>query len=266
VNWSRSLPARFKALFGYEIYKFLPLLVFRQNNLAQQNASPGSFQCVLDTEDEGIGYVNDFRGALSHGYNEYLSSLTEWSNSLGMQFSAQPGYNLPVDMKASIPFVDAPECESLGFGNSIDMYRQFTGAAYLSGKEVISNELGAEVFEAFRYELWRLLWSANRGFAAGINQYVIHGQTFSGPYYETTWPGYVPFEYLFSELYSDKQPSWEMGMQDILDYMGRTQRTLQMGTAQTDIAIYDKNTEFSPDLIYEDEYLQNNGTLRTVGH
>lgn len=157
VNWSPSIPARFKSLFNYEIHTFLPLLVFRQNNLGMQNASPGSFQCVLDTEDEGIGYLNDFRGALAHGYNEYLSSLTEWSNSLGLQFSAQPAYNLPIDMKATIPFVDAPECESLGFGNSIDMYGQFTGPAYLSGKAVVSNELGAEVFEAFRYQLPQLL-------------------------------------------------------------------------------------------------------------
>lgn len=55
-----------------------------------------------------------------------------------------------------------------------------------------------------------------------------------------------------------------MGMQEILDYMGRTQRTLQMGTPRTDIAIYDKKTETSPDVIYDEDELQSNGTFREM--
>lgn len=74
---------------------------------------------------------------------EYLKGLTDFANSIGIQSSAQVVYNLPMDMLANIPDVDAPECESLGFNHNIDDYRQFTGPANLAGKRVISSECGA---------------------------------------------------------------------------------------------------------------------------
>lgn len=52
--------------------------MFGNNNIDLQSASPGSIQCVLDTPEQGIGYVNDFRGALVEGYPEYIKDLTKW--------------------------------------------------------------------------------------------------------------------------------------------------------------------------------------------
>jgi hypothetical protein len=54
--------------------------------------------------------MNDFRGALVEGYRSYLKELTQWVNSkLNLQMSAQVSYNLPMDMEANIPYVNAPE-------------------------------------------------------------------------------------------------------------------------------------------------------------
>jgi hypothetical protein len=39
-------------------------------------------------------------------------------------------------------FIDAPECEVLGFNSLIDGYRQYVGLADLAGKRIISSELG----------------------------------------------------------------------------------------------------------------------------
>lgn len=198
---------------------------------------------------------------MADGYREYLQTLTNWTRDvLQLQFSAQPGYNLPVDMLATVPDVNAPECESLGFADNIDSYRQFSGPANLAGKRVISNELGAVQNAAYRYPVPELLFSANRGFAGGVNQYVIHGQSYTGNYHATTWPGYTAFGYLFSELYSAKQPSWEHGLADVLDYLGRTQLVQQSGVPRVDVAVYGKQSVSSPlTVVYEAADLQKNG-------
>lgn len=236
-------------MFNYDIKPFLPLLTFQQNS-AIQTTEPGLFQCILDTEDLGVKYINDFRATLVAGYQDYLQTLKTWVHGLGLQLSVQPAYGSPMDMQAIIPDVDAPECESLTFLDLIDAYRQFVGPANLARRQVISNELGAVRSSGFRYRLPELLFSANRGFAAGLNQYVIHGQAFSGDYYHTTWPGHVAFNYLFSEPWSPREPVWAHGFQDFLNYLGRVQYLQQSGVPKVDVAIYNKESSTTIRTVY----------------
>ena len=262
ISWSRSIPTRFQDAFGYSIRPYLPLLAFQQNNLGVQPTEPGPFHCILDTEDHGIGYVNDFRATLVAGYQEYLRTLKRWVNDeLGIQLSVQPAYGLPMDMEATIPEVDAPECESLTFLDLIDSYRQFSGPAELTGKRVISNELGAVRGSGFRYRIPELLFSANRGFAGGVNQYVIHGQIYTGEYYQTTWPGHTPFNYLFSEPWSGRQPVWDYGLKEALDYISRVQYLQQQGVSKVDVAIYNKESATTIRTVYADTDLVDAGEL-----
>jgi hypothetical protein len=262
VSWSRTFPDKFESKFGYSLKKYLPLFTFRQNDAVSQPALPGPFECLLDTEDSGLGYVHDFSQLLLDGYGEYLEGLKDWAhNTLGVQLSAQP-YGLPFDTQAAIPSLDAPECESWGFLDSIDNYRQFSGPANLADKRVISNELGAIRGDAFRYHLSQLLFSVNRGFAGGVNRFVIHGQAYSGAYFGSTWPGSVPFNYLFSEPWSPKVPVWDHGLKEILDYIGRVQYTQQAGVPKVDVAIYNKQAAytFGTGEIYQSTDLIENGS------
>lgn len=166
---------------------YLPLLAFQKKGYTVQPASPGPFQCLLDSETQGNEHIHAFRATLTAGYQEYIRTLKNWLNSeLKLELSVQPGYGQPINVQATVPEVDAPECESLGFEDSIDSYRQFVGPAHLAGRNIISNELGAARPSAFRYTLPKLLFSANRGFAGGINQYILHLQSYSGSYYQTT--------------------------------------------------------------------------------
>ncbi|KAE8323134.1 hypothetical protein BDV39DRAFT_196119 [Aspergillus sergii] len=190
--------------------------------------------------DAGAGYINDYRSVLEDGYREYLQTITDWArNELHLEFSAQVSYNLPMDMEVNIPVVDAPECESLQFGDSVDAYRQFSGPALLAGKSVISNEMGATM-GAYGYPFRSLLFSVGRAIVGGVNQLVLHGQSYTGDYYETTWPGYTAFSYSTSELYSNKQPSWDHGLSDVLNFFARVQYTQRQGTPRVDVAIYNK--------------------------
>lgn len=208
----------------------MPLFLFRSNNIGLQIPANDALDYILDTPNQGQGYVNDYHNSLVDGYRESLQTLAEWAHSrLNLQLSAQVSYNLPMDMAANIPFVDTPECKSLAFMDSIDAYRQYTGPASLAGKWTISNEMGAILSQVYCTSLSTLLSSVSRATAGGVNQYILHGQAYTGDYYGTTWPGYTAFNYLFSEQYSEKQPYWDRGFADVLEYITRLRFIHQQG-------------------------------------
>lgn len=191
---------------------------------------------------------------------EYLEALTQWSNELGIQFSSQVVYNLPMDMLANIPYVNAPECETLGFSQDIDSYRQFAGPANLAGKRVISNEAGAEMYEAYSQTISEILWSLKRAFAGSVNQFVLHGYPYSGNYPNTTWPGFTTFAYVFSNMHGPRQPAFRF-YSDWLDWLSRTQYVTQTGIPKVDIAFWSKSTSYdSVPTVYYPSDLQEAGT------
>ncbi|KAI9035663.1 uncharacterized protein KD926_003141 [Aspergillus affinis] len=242
MSWTRALPEIFLKKHGYSLKTYLPLIMYKNNNINIQSGAPGTIQCVLDTPDQGIGYINDFRSALQEGYRAYLQHLTDWANEMSLQFSSQVSYNLPLDALASIPVVNAPECESLQFKDNVDGYRQFAGPAVLTGKRVISNEMGGVESKGYQHSITDLLWQISRAVSGGVNQVVLHGQTYTGDYLATTWPGNTPFWYLFADLFSEKLPFWDHGLSEALNYMGRVQYIQQKGQPKIDVVVYNKDS------------------------
>ncbi|KAI1409815.1 hypothetical protein F5Y13DRAFT_202982 [Hypoxylon sp. FL1857] len=238
--WTPALPRLFENEHNYLITKYLPLLAGNEGYISTPG---GPVQFITDSSDTDAGVIADFRSTLSAGLSDYLLDLTNWTQQfLGLQFSQQVGYNLPVDMLQLIPDVDAPETETLGFSNRIDGYRQFCGPANLAGKSVISIELGADIIRTYIQTWGDILSEANRAFVAGVNQMSIHGATYSHEYANTTWPGYTSFQYLFSGQHSRHQPAWDVGYKQANDYLARVQFVLQSGAPKVDIVFWDKQT------------------------
>ncbi|KAF3389216.1 hypothetical protein F1880_004296 [Penicillium rolfsii] len=265
TSWTPGLLENFEKKLGYSLKPYLPVVNFGtlwpDNNINIQKLQPGPVQSILNTPDLGAGYINDFRSVLEDGYREYLQTLTDWAhNELHIEFSAQVSYNLPMDMEVNIPVVDVPECESLQFGDNIDGYRQFSGPALLAGRKVISNEMGATM-GAYAYPFSHLLSSAGRAVVGGVNQLVLHGQSYTGDYPGTTWPGYTAFSYTTTELYSNKQPSWDHGLSDVLNFLAKVQYTQRQGIPKVDVAIYNKVSATDPAFpsIYQSDDLINGG-------
>lgn len=159
-----------------------------------------------------------------------------------MDFSAQMGYNMPMDMLQTMTDIDVPEAETLSFSNQIDSYLQVAGSADLAGKLVISVELGADWHQAY-YQSWELLlFDAKHAFAGGINQVVIHGATYSHNFTDTTWPGYTTHKYDYPGQHSRHQPAWDVGYPEALGYLGRVQWFLQTGIPKVDLIFWDKQS------------------------
>ncbi|KAJ5511212.1 Glycoside hydrolase family 2 N-terminal [Penicillium expansum] len=231
ISWTPKLPDAFYHKFGYNLGKFLPLVMFGQNNIMAQPGNPGLVKAIFKNSETTNKYINDYRSALADGYGSYLTTLREWLNQdLGLQYSTQ----MP------------PECESLQWKSNIDGYRQFAGAAYLAGKKVVSNEMGAVQSRAYSLTIPELLQSVNKAFAGGVNRVVLHGQPYSGDYYGTTWPGSTPFQYVFADMYSPKQPSWMHGFNEAMSYISRAQFILRQGIPKFDVAFVNKDSATDP--------------------
>lgn len=156
--------------------------------------------------------------------------------------------------------IDAPEAESLAFGESVDVYRQFSGPAHLFNKSVISMELGAVQKGAYLQTIPDLLQKMKRSFAGGFTMNVLHAFPPFTTYLNTTWPGYTPFFYYFTEMWSQVQPAWNH-MRDALDYFGWNQWALQPGTPKVDLAFYLYASPWMPTVKYNSTNLNILGKL-----
>ncbi|KAI1323039.1 hypothetical protein F5Y16DRAFT_415290 [Xylariaceae sp. FL0255] len=172
---------------------------------------------VTDEADNGASYVADFRQTVS----TYMQLLTE----------------LNQDYLTTL-------CETLGFGNNIDSYRQFAGPANLAGKRVISSEAGATFLEAYQQLIPDMMWGHKRSLVGSVNQFVMHGLPFSGSYGNTTYPGWTAFDYDWSEQQGRRQPSWGF-YSDWLGWLSRSTFIAQTGRPLVDIAFYLKSTDYS---------------------
>ncbi|ROW04985.1 hypothetical protein VPNG_06978 [Cytospora leucostoma] len=231
LYWTPDFLSRFQKARGYSLIKYLPLLYDPSDTWNTYAFSyPELYQYGKYTPDNQSVHILDYRAVLGSGYQDYIDHFEQWSHSIGVGYSNQPAYNLPLDLLRAIPSVDVPECESLGFEDSLTSYRQFSGPAHLSGHNVISSEMGAVPGPAYNLTIPQLLFHAKRGLAGGVTQHVLHGSPYSGNYPNTTWPGYTPFYYEFSEQWTPHLPAFGSGhLKDTIDWIGRNQWVLQHG-------------------------------------
>ncbi|KAJ4296362.1 hypothetical protein N0V90_006407 [Kalmusia sp. IMI 367209] len=258
IYWTPDLLASFEKQHDYDFRPYIPLLTGFNGDL-MNNDPPIS----IDTDDpKYTSVVDDYRSTLTSLYKEYLATLSDWAQDyLGLDFSAQVGYNLPVDMLSSIPFVKVAETETLSFRNNIDAFRQYSGAASLAAQEIVSIELGADYGQPYSQLLTTLIEEASRAFAVGINQVVIHGATYSGPYPQTTYPGFTTFGYTFGGQHSHHQPAWNLGYKAMLKWLSRAQYVLQSGVPKVDLVFWNKQTAQDPfpDTLYDNTDLRDKG-------
>lgn len=119
VFWTKYMKKNFSEDHGYSITKYLPTLFHRDGSGADSN--PSSWW-ITDEPDNGLSHIADYRATVSEcastlieraarvlmgtfftqlakQYQQYLSTLSAWARDyLGLKFSAQVSYNLPMDM------------------------------------------------------------------------------------------------------------------------------------------------------------------------
>ncbi|KAL2851122.1 hypothetical protein BJY01DRAFT_245062 [Aspergillus pseudoustus] len=256
--WSEDFLERFTRLHGYCPIKYLPLMFHEVHSYRRQYPPYSHTFVPADGPDSTErSYMQDYRTALSDGYNEYSATFEAWAQTLGLTHSAQTAYHLPLDMPGSVSYVGVPEIESLAFPK-IDHSLQYTGAAHLNdGTTIISSELGS-VFPAYSMSAGELVHKIKLGFAGGVNSIAIQAMAYSGEYVGTTWPGLTAVGFFTGDGWNPRYPDWKYLNESLL-YTARNQVVLRAGRVQRDIAFY----LYKPVWLATEEYPGDD--LRSVG-
>lgn len=249
VPWTKGTLDLFKQEYGYDLTKYLPVLVERLNTSATTTPLYG----FKDQSDELI--VNDYIDLFNHLYQKnHLQVITEWAKEYNMNYRAQvyAGMDTGIyDSNYSAAIVGTAEGESLAFSvnddgmdsSEYDCFRNLSGGVHMAGKQILSDELGAVRNYNYRLSFTKLVETINRNVSGGVNQFVLHGTPSQSDNEYVTWPGYHGWigKY-WSEDWEDRQPVWE-NMEILTDYMARIQQVMQSGTAKMDLAVfYDEKT------------------------
>ena len=95
LYWTPGLLDRFERARGYNLLKYIPLLFQPSNNW--NGIVPSYSEVFVSANSTSVNL--DYRRTLNEGYQDYLTHLNEWAGRIGTQgFSAQPAYNLPLNM------------------------------------------------------------------------------------------------------------------------------------------------------------------------
>lgn len=255
LPWSSQLLNYFESNKGYDITKYLPLLLswLSTDDLMEKYTASDN-----DTINEEV--FNDFCRNLSDMYIEnHVKVVEEWCKSKNVKYRAQAqgtsdnGWVNPLEAQT---YTDVVEGETLGMNSSLDAWRSLAGAANMSGTEIVSVELGAEFGSLYQVSWQRLNEVLNRAAMGGANQFILHGYaTDSQKTSLNKWPGWMPFdEPRFSEAWGPRMAQWD-NMSEFTNYISRLMAVLQYGTAAVDFAVYRDDLGIRTDEGYTDGVL-----------
>jgi hypothetical protein len=240
--WTSNLLEEFKVRRGYGLPAFMPVLVNRfYTNLFSTPAEGDVRFGFADASDRLI--TNDFNELLDTLYQEYhLKPVRKWVNEKGMEYRAQAyngqetGHHDTIQNAGMIDIIEGESLAMMEIHDGYDSFRYLAGGAHISGKQIISDELGAVMGGAYNITVPDVVDLVNKNAAGGANQFILHGY----PSEQTSgqaWPGYHAFGSIFTDPWEDRQPVWQ-DISLMTDYVSRTEMVLQSGTAKVDVAVY----------------------------
>lgn len=261
VQWTPELLARFRDDHGYSLRPYLPVLFSNTTG-----GAPG----VPSTSTPVFTFGDDVTDRVTHDYEQTLSNLyldnrvrplKRWAHSLGLKYRVQP-YGEPVDSALVAATTDIPEGESLGFSD-LDSFRLLAGGRDLGGRRILSDEAGAFFGQAYNTTWDQMLATINSNYSAGVNQAVLHGFAYQDAP-GASWPGFAPFTPFiggpgFAEPWGPREPTWRH-VDQVSGYLARTQKVLQTGRNDVDVAIFHQAGNASSGApFFEDSGLRDSG-------
>lgn len=250
--WGYTLLDEFKERRGYDLTPYLPYIIMQPSR-----AEFTKYHTAMLNSDGVLEHKirSDLYDTMTEMYIEnVLTPLKTWLNDeMNMKLRAEVSFNLPYELTTPVRAVDYVETESLEFGEQIETFRKFAGAANVYGRR-LSSETGALSGENYAHGMERYMRMINTQFAGGVQHTVWHGySSLSGPKPEDDgtwtrnyWPGSEVMATSFSDRLGPRQPSFQH-YGDLMTKIARDQAVLQQGKAQVDLAIMQTDYYFPHD-------------------
>ncbi len=264
--WTPGLPAAFKKVNGYDIYKMIPAL----------------FDKNFFTADANRKFERDFTKTLSDLIiNNHYRKAREISNKYGLKITSEAGgpgkplHNVPVEALKALGSLDIPRGE---FWNkhihydedSIDimwLVKEIAAASHIYQRKIVEEESFTS-FQHWQEGPFDLKPLADRSFCEGMNRVVVHGFTHNPR--GTGFPGIV---YHAGTHYNDKRIWWPK-IRPFNDYLARLSFVFQEADFKADVLyyygdevpkfVYPKNTKFKVGEGYDYEVINTEILLKDL--
>jgi hypothetical protein len=251
LMWTDDFAEQFKARRGYDLLKYLPVLVVQgQHQYPVPNATPpADFDLPGDL---GARVRHDYLRTLTDLYvDNHLKVFQRWARTHGMRFRTQAAFGAALDPTRSAralahsgagaddESLNAGDPAPLGDSNwrfAFDHFRSVAGGVHQGGGTEIGTELGAMFFrdQQASLELYKALM--DKEWAAGITRPIIHGFAYQPP--GSAWPGRDQFTGIVAQSWNQANfPQWSM-FRALNDYWARGNHVLKRGRPRTDVAVY----------------------------
>lgn len=250
ANWSENMIEEFKARRGYDIYPYLPFILFKIGGMG--NTYNYEYTANYGTEFQEM--INRMRYDFEYTKNElfrenFIMNFSKWCKANKIKSRAQAygrGY-FPVEGSFEI---DIPECETwlkygigkdiseadftkypwhLGQGNTM-INKIVSSAAHLKDKKLISSEELTNTDMVFNgtFEIFKI--AGDQSTISGVTHPVFHGFNYSPK--DAAFPGWITYGGYLNE----KNNFWPY-FKHYTDYRARLSALLQKATMFADIAL-----------------------------
>jgi hypothetical protein len=249
ANWTGDMRSEFIRRRGYDIFPFLPFVLFRSG--AMGNVTDYRYGVSLGPEfGEMISRMRyDFETTKAELLEErFLKTFASWCRELGVR-SRMQAYGRGFFPLESSMAVDIPEGESWTMnwlkhrigeempesdyrrGRAYTMVNKYvSSAAHLSGKRLISCEEMTDTYTVFNTSLENLKIGSDQSIISGVTHSIFHGFNYSPP--EAPWPGWLRYGGYFNE-----NNNWWPHFHLLNEYKARLSAILQNCDMYADIAI-----------------------------
>jgi len=248
-NWSDGIMDEFQKRRGYDIYPYLPLVLFKTG--AMGNVTDFKYGVTMSAGFENMirRMRYDFEITKAELLAErFINPYVEWCRGLGVKSRAQAYGRGFFPLESSFSY-DIPECESWTMnwlkhkvgeempeedyrrGRAYTMINKYvSSAANLTGKRLVSCEEMTDTYTVFNTSLENLKIGGDQSAITGVTHSIFHGFNYSPP--EAPYPGWIRYGGYYNE-----NNTWWPWFNIYNEYKGRMSALLQHITMFADIAI-----------------------------
>ncbi len=234
--FTRDFVSEFQKRRGYDLTPLLPAVMIpgADNELFGDGGVKSGPAFTLTPEDRRIQY--DYQLTVSDLFLErFIDNAEQWAEARGLLSRAQ-AYGLNIDALKALGHSGIPEVEQLYAGGYEVFLKMGGSAAHLYNRPVVACESMVWMGKPYMTTPLKFKASADKLFAAGVNQIIFHGF----PYHKDqagSATGWYPWGAGFSENVSETNPFWKF-MPALNKYISRCQYLLRQGKPRADLLIY----------------------------
>jgi hypothetical protein len=250
ANWNSDMQDEFKKRRGYDIYPYLPFVLFKIGGMGNSYFPDYTADMGADMKKILFRMKYDWALTIAEIFTErFVKPFAKWCTDNKIKSRAQAygrGYFL---LEGSFP-IDLPECETwlkygigkdipesdfmkypwhLGQGNTM-INKYVSSAAHLKNKQLISSEELTNTDMVFNESLEIFKIAGDQSTISGVTHPVFHGFNYSPP--NAPFPGWIRWGGYFNE----KNTIWPY-LNLYNTYRTRLSALLQQGTMFADIAL-----------------------------